>query len=292
MINLQARTVEAPLTRSPTKEEVYGFTFHFRDLKKLSIINGSMDDAIIQMGLGTYTVFPVYPGKRVLKLEQHLDSMRYSAKLLGMPFPHTDDGLRAILRRVMDVVPFEHIRICMLVPCADPETVLLGIEPYHFPNGNGIRNGVKVGLTRNQRKIPEARDSRFVILRRKLMKEQADCFEIIIYNSQGDILEGANSNFFAVIKDQLRTSGKNVLPGITRNMLLQMKPTYLPVLYEPVHYTDLPYLDEAMITSSSWGIIPVVQVNRIRIGDGRPGPITEELQSMYQTRTEAELEKI
>jgi len=47
-----------------------------------------------------------------------------------------------------------------------------------------------------------------------------------------------------------------------------------------------------MVTSSSWGIIPVVQVNWIRIGDGRAGPVTEELQSMYQTRIESELEKI
>jgi len=231
MINLHATTVQTPISKLPAKEEVYGFTFHFRDLKKLSIIQGSMDDAIIRMGQGTYTVFPVYPGRRVLRLEKQLDSMRYSARLLGMPFPHTDDGLRAVIRRVIDVVPFENIRICMLVPFVDPETVLLGIQPYHFPHGNGFHHGVKVELTRVQRKIPEAKDSRFVKLRQKLMDEHPDCFEILIYNSQGDILEGMNSNFFAVIKDKLRTSGKSILPGISRSILLHINPTYLPVLY-------------------------------------------------------------
>jgi len=292
MINLRASTIRAPLSKLPTKEEVYGFTFRFCELKQLSILPGSMDDAIVQMGQGTYAVFPVYPGKQVLRLEQHLESMRYSAKLLGMPFPHADDELRAVLRRVADVVPFEQARICMLIPFTDPETVLLGIQPYNFPSGDVFRNGVKVGLTHIQRKMPEVKDSRFVSLRQKLMHEHPDCFEILIYNPQGDILEGVNSNFFAVMKDQLHTSAKSVLQGISRSLLLQIKPTCLPVLYEPVHYTDLPYLDEAMITSSSWGILPVVQVNRIRIGDGRAGPVTEELQNMYQTRVESELENI
>ncbi len=83
-----------------------------------------------------------------------------------------------------------------------------------------------------------------------------------------------------------------MLEGVARSLLLEVAPRVLPVVLEPVTLADLPRLSEALITSSSRGVVPVVQVGEVAIGSGAPGPMTARLRAEYDAQVEAELEPL
>jgi branched-chain amino acid aminotransferase len=80
----------------------------------------------------------------------------------------------------------------------------------------------------------------------------------------------------------LCTARDDILLGITRQTVIDLaRGRGLPVQYQPLKRDDLTALAEAFITSSSRGIVPVIQIDNVTVGEGRPGPVTEELMDAY-----------
>ncbi len=66
----------------------------------------------------------------------------------------------------------------------------------------------------------------------------------------------------------------------------------MEIKFEPVNFNNLTELDEAFITSTSRKIMPVVQIDSIMIGNGKPGPITNRLMNLFNNRFLQEFEYI
>ena len=101
----------------------------------------------------------------------------------------------------------------------------------------------------------------------------------------GQLCEGASSNFFAVIGGRLCTPPRSagILAGITRGVLLKLASGHgIPVSEEPLSIGDALAADEALITSSIRGVMPVTTIDKHPIGSGRPGPITRRLMHHYE----------
>ena len=127
----------------------------------------------------------------------------------------------------------------------------------------------------------------------------------------GRILEGLTSNFFAVKGNEIWTNEESVLSGITRSLVLdEAVRNELPVNFRSITITEIPILEEAFITSSSRGILPVKQIDEVLIGygklvsldkpvcpgqsvcPGQPGPITKRLMDCLEDRIRNELLEI
>lgn len=261
-------------------------------LERLPIEASTLDEATIQTGHGTYCVFRLYPGPCVLRLDSHLNRTRRSAEALGKPFSHSNEWLRAALRRAVRQSGFTLSRIRLTVPYAAPGAAVIALEPFAPPPPEVFERGVRVGLASGARARPEVKDSRFVEQRLALQQSQSGVYEILLADEAGRILEGTGSNFYAVLGGALRTAGEGVLQGITRSLLLEVAPRVLPVVLEPVTTADLPSVDEAMITSSSRGVVPVVQIGDSPVGSGVPGPLSARLRAEFDAQVEAELEPL
>jgi branched-chain amino acid aminotransferase len=219
--------------------------------------------------------------------------MRASAQLLGFPFRHSDTELRTAVRQAVEASGFEMPRVRLTIPFAEPDSALILLEPFSPPPAEVYERGVRVNLAYGQRQMPRAKDSRFIEARRRLVVEHdGGAFEVILCREDGALLEGTSSNFYAVLDGTLRTAGEGVLEGIARSVLLEVAPAVLPVVLESVQVDDLPRLSEAMLTSASRGVIPVVQIEGTIIGDGRPGPFTAQLRARYDQQVEQELEPL
>jgi branched-chain amino acid aminotransferase len=109
--------------------------------------------------------------------------------------------------------------------------------------------------------------------------------EALLFNRQQKVLEGASSNVFLARDGQLRTPSTRlgVLPGITRDVVLDLaRETGLRVDEAGFELRDLLVADEVFLTGSVKEILPVIQIDHSTIGDGRPGPITRQLQEAYR----------
>ncbi|MGQ4276240.1 aminotransferase class IV [Pseudidiomarina sp. E22-M8] len=108
----------------------------------------------------------------------------------------------------------------------------------------------------------------------------------------GVVTEGASSNYFAVKDGVLYTAPTNhlILPGITRMWVLQLAHQLkLTVREEPFHISELAQLDELFLTSSSREVQPIGQIDDIIIGNGRCGPLTQQLIEAFHASKRAHL---
>lgn len=262
-------------------------------LERLPIQAGSLDAATLQTGHGVYTVFRLYPARRVFRLAMHFERLRHSAELLGMPFRPADDWLRRALRRAVHESDLDLMRVRLTVPFDAPDAAIIALEPFAPPPPSLYKEGIRIGLMEGMRDAPRAKNSQFIEWRQKARSGSADkTHEIVLHDSAGMILEGLSSNFYAVLDGHLRTAGENVLEGISRGILLDVALTVLPVVLLPVSVADLPRVSEAMLTSASRGVMPVVQVGDVVIGEGKPGPASKALRAAYDAQVERELEPL
>jgi branched-chain amino acid aminotransferase len=261
-------------------------------LERLPVEASSFDEATLKTGHGVYSVFRLYEGGKVLRLDRHLARMRRSAGKLPMGYPHSDDWFRAMVRRAVEASGIEIPRVRITVPYGAPQTAIISLEP-HSPDPDEVyRQGIAVGLANVHRERPEIKDSRFIEKRADLRAEQSDVFEIVLVDDLGRLLEGTRTNFFAIYNGELRTAGDGVLEGIGRGIVLNIAPEILPVKQEAIRVDDLPHIEEAMLSSASRGIIPIVRIGGVTIGDGTPGPLTARLRERFIAQEEAELEPL
>ncbi len=159
----------------------------------------------------------------------------------------------------------------------------IAIEPLRSLSREVYENGVRVETTELHRDHPQLKSTSFIMVSASERKHiaQAGNFEALLVKD-GKILEGMTSNFFYVKHNVLCTAQEDILLGITRKTVIEVaRGRGVAVEYEPLernHFTDV---DETFITSSSRGIVPVVQIDEATIGQGRPGPITVELSAGY-----------
>jgi branched-chain amino acid aminotransferase len=174
-----------------------------------------------------------------------------------------------------------------------PPRLFVSVEPF-VPLPEALyRDGAVCVTVPLHRTNPHAKDTRFAA-------EAATAYaalpggiqEGLMVAEDGSILEGLSSNFFALIGGILRTEEARVLLGITRSLVLEVARELAPVVTTPVSLDDLPSVVEAFITSVSRGILPVVRIDGLAIGDGRPGPVTRDLIGRFQALVDREAQPL
>mmetsp|Transcript_47865 Transcript_47865/g.147428 ORF Transcript_47865/g.147428 Transcript_47865/m.147428 type:complete len:335 (+) Transcript_47865:62-1066(+) len=118
------------------------------------------------------------------------------------------------------------------------------------------------------------------------MEAQANGYvEAVALGSDGMVSEGSGQNLFVVRDGEIATppiNGSN-LQGLTRASALQLAAEAgVPVRIEPIPREALYVADELFFTGTATEVMPIASLDRIAIGNGRRGPITERIQQRYQ----------
>jgi branched-chain amino acid aminotransferase len=106
-------------------------------------------------------------------------------------------------------------------------------------------------------------------------------------NYRGELSECSQSNFFLVRNGVALTpaSEAGLLEGVTRAFLFEVgRDTGIEMRYATLFPSDLETADEIFITSTTRELSPVVAVDDLVVGSGRPGPIFKALLDGYRTR--------
>ena len=104
-------------------------------------------------------------------------------------------------------------------------------------------------------------------------------------NDTGSLVEGAGANVFLFHKDQLLTPGLglSILDGITRNTVLEIaKRMDVPVVETEIPRETVYRADEAFLAGTAAEVSPIRSIDRIAVGEGKPGPLTRGIQSEYK----------
>ena len=242
--------------------------------------NASLDSITRQLPEGYYSTFRTYAGcTRVLGLKAHLQRL-----------PHIDaSSLRRHLGQLLELFHPGEARVRVIK--TKPGGVYISIEPLILLSSDIYEKGVRVETTEIRRNNPRVKSTAFIGQsdgeRRHI--SQAGIFEALLVKN-GRILEGMTSNFFYLLPEQngvqtkgiVYTARRDVLLGVTRRTVIRVaRGIGVEVNYSPLKLDQLSTVDEAFITSSSRGIVPVIQIDDVRVGEGHPGGVTKRLMLAY-----------
>jgi D-alanine transaminase len=130
---------------------------------------------------------------------------------------------------------------------------------------------------------------------------ESGCTEALFVEPDGALTEGSHTSLFGVRDGAVLTAplGENILPGITRGLVLNLaEQAGIPVHEELLKRDRLNELDELFLTGTTSEVMPVVEVlssqrseqsvpdGSITIGSGQRGPVVERLQAEYRVRVE------
>jgi branched-chain amino acid aminotransferase len=245
----------------------------------------SLAASSIDLPDGGYTTLRTHHGSRVLRLSEHVQRLAASAQAALDP-----NLVRAALRAALTAASHPESRVRITYA---PPRLFVAVEPFTAPPESVYRDGVRCAVVGAHRTHPSSKDTRFIATAESEYRRlPPEVHEGLLVADDGAILEGLSSNFFALHQGVLRTEETRELPGITRSVLLEVAQGAVPLALHPVRVEQLPAVSECFITSASRGVLPVVQVDAVRIGDGRPGPVTGELRRRFEALIESEAEEV
>jgi branched-chain amino acid aminotransferase len=220
--------------------------------------------------------------------------------------PDVDEAiLRGHLANLLKNYPKGHearVRVMM----SKQGRLYAAIEPLKQLPREVYENGVRVETVEMSRESPRLKSTAFISASQDERKHIAreGIFEALMVRN-GKILEGMTSNFFylhsasapqenaGTSQRVLCTAQRDILLGVTRRTVIRVaRGTGLNVKYQPLKRDQLEMAREAFLTSSSRGIVPIVQIDQVTVGQGRPGRITRQLSAAYEAYVLEEAEEI
>jgi branched-chain amino acid aminotransferase len=255
----------------------------------LELEASSLDEVTRQLPDGYYSTFRTFDGcTRALGLAAHL-------RRLYEPVAATEVSESFLRRQLLTLLePYRPDEARVRLIMTRHGQVYIAMEPLKLLSRQVYETGVRVETTEIQRASPRLKSTAFITASASERKHRTreGIFEALLVNN-GKILEGMTSNFFYVKDNSLGTARDDILLGVTRQTVLDIaQGRGVAVQYEPLGRDQLAAVDEAFITSSSRGVVPVIEIDEVTVGQGRPGRITKELLTAYDLYVTDKAEKI
>src|SRR5690606_20697685 len=238
------------------------------------------------------------------RLTDHIRRMFNSAKVYRMKIPYTEEVLVEAAKEVIranDLVNGAYIRPIayrgygeMGVAGNIDQPACCSIAAWEWGSylgEGGLEQGVDVCISSWQRVAPntipalaKAAGNYLSSVLVTLEARRLGFAEGIALNSDGYVSEGAGENVFVVHDGRIITPpvAQSILAGLTRDTVMKLAALAGYEVVEQNIPRGLLYLaDEVFLTGSAAEITPVRSIDRIQIGAGKRGPVTEKLQSMF-----------
>ena len=241
-------------------------------------------------------------GSAVFRLPEHVDRFFNSAKLYGMKIPYSK---KYISDSIIKTVRASKLKQCYIRPLAYYGYGTMGLTP--------LKNKVDVSISCWEWKMGESKAGKFSGARCKISKWiridsrsqpmqaksaanysnaalarvealKAGYDEAIMLNNKGHVAEGSAENIFVVKNGKITTPplSADILNGITRDSAIKMiKSNGKKISEKNITVKNLLSADEIFMTGTAAEVKSVTRVNRTKIGSGKIGPITRELQSSF-----------
>ena len=253
-----------------------------------------VSDLAILRGYAVFDFLRTYNG-HPFHLEAHLKRLRNSAALINLSCPWSLEELSDIVGKTLSQNDHPESNIRLLITGGDSEDsispgqkprLLVMVSPVSPHPEIWYEEGAKIITARLNRYIPGAISTDYIraIVTLKDAR-QAGAIESVYVNREEQVLEGTTSNLFMVSKDTVITPADDILPGITRDVILEITRPHFQIQLRPVSRQELLASDEVFIASSTKEVVPVVQVDDNSIGNQLPGPVSRKVMELFRDYT-------
>ncbi len=241
-------------------------------------------------------------GSAVFRLREHMQRLINSAKIYRMEIKHSLEELESA---VIETIGNSGLESCYIRPVVFRGTGPMGVNPLRNPvetviavwewgaylGPEALENGVDVHVSSWNRMAPNTFPSlakaggNYINAGLAKMDAVLNGFEEgIMLSVDGYVSEGSGENLFLVINGEIITppDSLSILPGITRDSIIRIATERGYTVHEKLVPREALYVaDEAFFTGTAAEITPIRSIDKHKVGAGRRGPVTEELQAAF-----------
>jgi D-alanine transaminase len=259
-----------------------------------------IEDRGFQFADAVYEVISVIDGQ-LADFTGHMERLEYSLSCLNISMPVNPATFKVIMRELLRRNRLKNALIYIQisrgqakrdfsfpVPAPSP-TLVITSRSFDFDGNQNVSKGIKVITTEDIRwKRPDIKT--VGLLGQVLAKQKAaesGCYEAWMIDDKGYITEGSSSNAWIVTRDRkiiTRQANGSILKGVTRQALLNFVREQDYELVEQSFTPAQAYeATEAFTSSATALIMPVIEIDGHKIGDGVPGSVAKSLYSLYRS---------
>ncbi|MBF0433056.1 MAG: aminotransferase class IV [Fibrobacteria bacterium] len=232
--------------------------------------------------------------------EKHFSRFARSAEKLLIPIPVSAPELSQIVKSILikNKLKDAVVRVTLtrgayagdlsIKQCTP--TLVITAKPVKGLSVSLYKNGVDVALSSVKQEMaggvePSIKSLNYLAnIVAKAEADNAKCYEALLLNRRGNLTELSTSNFFCIINDVVLTPrlSAGILPGVTRDVVLSLlQQGKSPFKQKTIHKSEIKNMQEAFLTSSIRGIVPIRKLGTETIGIGAPGPTTQKIRQLY-----------
>jgi branched-chain amino acid aminotransferase len=239
-------------------------------------------------------------GPAIFRAPEHMQRLLDSAKVYRIDVDYTREQL---VKGMVDTIARNGVWPCYIRPIVLRGYGEAGVNPFNSPTEvyiinypwgkylGGENDGCDVCVSSWTRlapnTLPAMAKAGANYMNSQLIKMEAivnGYVEGIALDANGFVSEGSGENLFLVHREKLITAplGNSVLPGITRDSVLQIARDLGVTIVEHMIPREMLYIaDEAFFTGTAAEVTPIRSVDKIKVGKGVTGPITRALQKEF-----------
>jgi branched-chain amino acid aminotransferase len=259
------------------------------------------DAAISPLDIGLlrgYAVFDLLRtvGGRPFLLAEHLQRLRASAERLGLTVPASDEDVSAAIGELLALNGHEEATVRLVLTGGvspdgmgfDPSTptFLILTHELHEPPPSVYERGGALLTERHQREIPEAKTTNYLtMLGNRGRIADAGALDLLYHDGER-VLEAASASVYFVRDRRIFAPPSDVLWGTVGSLVLELAGDDYEVVLGEIVLADALGADEAFLTSTTRGVVPIVRLDDRAVGDGAPGPVTRDLIARWRAALE------
>jgi len=256
----------------------------------------SVYDHGLLYGDGVFEGIRAYNGL-VFKLDEHIERLYHSANSIELSIPMSQKDMK---KTILETIRRNGLRDAYVRVVVTRGVGDLGLDPRKCPTPSVIIIADRITLWKEKSlKAVTASTRRNALtalnpmikslnylnnILAKLEANRANVSEAIMLNQQGLVCEGTGDNIF-IVKDKIIATpppSASILVGVTRNAVIELAAKEgLRVEQRDITVHELYNADEAFFTGTAAEVMPLVEVDARKIGNGEPGPITRKLMEKF-----------
>jgi branched-chain amino acid aminotransferase len=257
----------------------------------------SVFDHGLLYGDGVFEGIRFYNG-RIFKLDEHVERLARSASLIGLELPLPKEKIKEVIIRACAK---SHLTDGYIRPLVTRGVGDLGLDPKKSKGaslvvivstinlyGSKHTTGLNATIASVRRTPPASLNPNIKSMNylnnilAKSESNQRGTDEAILLDVDAYVAEASADNIFVVKDGTIHVPPTNTnLIGITRGTILDLAKGRYPTKVEKFKVDFLLKADEVFITGTGGEVAPIVEVDGQKIHDGKPGPITKDLQARY-----------
>jgi len=258
----------------------------------------------LHYGMGVFEGVRAYhaeKGSAIFRLQEHTDRLFRSAHILQMPMPFDKEVINQATR---EAVSKNNLDSAYIRPMCFYGSEGMGLRADNlkvhvivaawswgsYLGDEGMEKGIRIrtsSYTRHHVNITmcKAKANGNYMNSMLALQEALTCGydEAMLLDNEGYVAEGSGENIFLVRDGVIYTPDlTSALDGITRATIMQLaKELNIPIVEKRITRDEVYVADEAFFTGTAAEVTPIREVDNRTIGEGKRGPITEKLQSLY-----------